>query len=146
MYTIFEKQVSKNVCSPANDFSDNEYNLMAFIDAVQKAYFNVLGTTATKIPQTTPGGQQLVDAVEKVAIQFRRAGVFAPGFWSSPDFFGDLDTFNRNIEAEGFYILLGAFADQPQADRQNRIAPVMQVAVKNAGAIHRGSIIINFNL
>jgi hypothetical protein len=36
--------------------------------------------------------------------------------------------------------------DQPQADRQARKSPVLQGAVKNAGAIHSVDIIINFNL
>jgi len=72
--------------------------------------------------------------------------VFAPGTWSSPDYFGDRETFERNIEENGFYWIAGALADQPQSDRQVRKSPVLQGAVKNAGAIHSASIIINFNL
>jgi hypothetical protein len=36
--------------------------------------------------------------------------------------------------------------DQPQVDRQQRKSPVVQIAVKNAGAIHSVDIIVNFNL
>jgi len=32
------------------------------------------------------------------------------------------------------------------ADRQQRKSPVIQVAVKNAGAVHEADIIISFNL
>lgn len=132
--------------SGANDFVDNVYNILAFIDAVQTDMFNILKATGTKIPQTTRGVNQLVSQAEKTTRGFVRAGVFAPGAWSSPDSFGNFDTFNRNIEQFGFYWLAGLLRDQPQSDRQARKSPVLQGAVKNAGAIHSVDIIINFNL
>lgn len=144
IYTTF-KRVPKVLTSGANDFTDNPYNLIAFIDAVQTDMFNLLGRTATKIPQTTRGVNQIIDQAEKTTRGFVRAGVFAPGTWSSPDSFGDINVFNRNIEANGFYWLAGLLADQPQDDRQARKSPVLQGAVKNAGAIHKVDIIINFN-
>lgn len=145
LYTTF-KDVPKLLTSGANDFTDNPYNLIAYIDAVQTDVFNILGGTATKIPQTRRGVNQLIDQCEKTTRGFVRAGVFAPGTWSSPDFFGDQDTFNRNIEENGFYWLAQPLADQPQSEREARISPVLQGAVKNAGAVHRASIIINFNI
>lgn len=132
--------------SGANDFVDNVYNLIAFVDAVQTDLFNLLKSTGTKIPQTTRGVNQLVAQAEKTSRGFVRAGVFAPGAWSSPDSFGNIDTFNRNIEQFGFYWLAGLLKDQPQSDRQARKSPVLQGAVKNAGAIHSVDVIINFNL
>lgn len=132
--------------SGANDFVDDVYNLIGYVDAIQTDLFNLLKSTATKIPQTTRGVQQLVDQCEKTTRGFVRAGVFAPGVWTSPDTFGDLDTFNRNIEERGFYFLAGSLADQPAADRQARKSPVIQGAVKNAGAIHSANAIINFNI
>lgn len=131
--------------SPANDFVDNVYNIAAFIDAVQTDMFNILKATGTKIPQTTQGVNTLVAQGEKTTRGFVRAGVFAPGAWSSPDTFGSIDTFNRNIEQFGFYWLAGLLKDQPQVDRQARKSPVLQCAVKNSGAIHEASIIILFN-
>ena len=131
--------------SPANDFVDNVYNITAFIDAVQTDMFNILKATGTKIPQTTQGVNTLVAQGEKTSRGFVRAGVFAPGTWSSPDSFGNIDTFNRNIEQFGFYWLAGLLKDQPQVDRQARKSPVLQCAVKNSGAIHEASIIILFN-
>ena len=132
--------------SGANDFVDNRYNLIAFVDAVQTDNFNLLKGTATKIPQTRRGVNQLIDQGEKTTRRFVRAGVFAPGTWSSPDYFGDQETFYRNIAENGFYWIAGELADQPQADRQARKSPVLQAAVKNAGAVHSADIIINFNL
>jgi hypothetical protein len=131
--------------SGANDFVDNRYNLIAFIDAVQTDMYNLLKQTATKIPQTKRGVNQLIDQGEKTTRGFVRAEVFAPGTWSSPDYFGDRETFERAIEQNGFYWLAGELADQPQADRQARKSPVLQCAVKNAGAVHSVDIIINFN-
>lgn len=145
IYTTF-KRVPKILTSGANDYVDNRYNLIAFIDAVQTDTFNLLGTTATKVPQTRRGVNQVVDSIEKTTRGFVRAGVFAGGEWSSPDSFGDLDTFKRNIREFGYYVLAGSLADQPQSERAQRKSPVIQVAVKNAGAIHKVDVIINFNL
>lgn len=145
LYTMI-KDTPVVLTSGANDYVDNVYNIIAFIDAVQTDMFNVLKGTGTKIAQTTRGVNQLVAQGEKTTNGFVRAGVFAPGTWSSPDSFGNIDTFNRNIEQFGFYWLGGLLKDQPQSDRQARKSPVLQVAVKNAGAIHEASIIINFNL
>lgn len=118
---------------------------MAYVDAVQTDSFNLLKTTPTKVPQTYYGVDQLEDCVEKTTGGFVRAGVFNPGTWTLPDFFGDRDMFLRNIEQNGFYVLAGDLADQSTADRQERKSPVLQVAVKNAGAVHSADIIINFN-
>lgn len=144
IYTTI-KNVPIVLTSGANDFMDNRYNIIAFIDSQQTAGFNHLKQTGTKIPQTTPGVNSLVDALEKDARAFVKAGVFAPGTWSSPDRFGDADTFDRNIEQFGFYYLAGLLSDQSQVDRQDRKSPVIQGAVKNAGAIHSADIVINFN-
>lgn len=144
IYTTI-KNVPVVLCSPANDFVDNVYNLISYIDAVKTDTFNLLKATATKIPQTTRGVNQLVDTVEKTTRGYVRSGVFAPGTWSSPDFFGDIDTFNRGISTNGFYVLAGRLADQAQADRVERKSPVIQVAVKNAGAVHKADIVIFFN-
>lgn len=145
IYTTI-KQTPAVLTSGANDFVDNRYNLIAFVDAVQTDMFNVLKATGTKIPQTRRGVNQLVDQGEQTSRLFVRAGVFAPGEWSSPDTFGDLDTFKQNIRDNGFYWLAGSLAGQPQADRAARKSPVLQAAVKNAGAVHSADIIINFNL
>lgn len=140
------KQTPVVLTSGANDFVDNRYNLIGYVDAVQTDLFNLLKATGTKVPQTTRGVQQLVDQCEKTTRGFVRAGVFAPGTWSSPDTFGDLETFNRSIEQRGFYFLAGRLSDQPQSDRQARKSPVIQGAVKNAGAIHSADVIVNFNI
>lgn len=144
IYTLI-KDVGNVLTSGANDFVDNVYNLTAFVDAIQVGQFNVLKLTATKIPQTIEGVNQMVSQAERDSRRFVKAGVFAPGAWTKPDTFGDFDTFNRSIEQFGFYVLSGLLRDQPVADRQARKSPPIQIAVKNAGAIHSVDVIINFN-
>ena len=144
LYTTI-KDVPVVLTSGANDFVDNVYNLTAFVDAVQTDMFNLLAGTATKLSQTRQDVNKMVDQGEKTTRGFARAGVFAPGTWSSPDTFGNYITFTRAIERQGYYWLAGELSDQSQSDRQARKSPVLQCAVKNAGAIHSADIIINFN-
>jgi hypothetical protein len=131
--------------SGANGFTDERYNLIAFVDFLEVDMYNLLKGTATKIPQTRRGVAQLVDQAEKTTRQFVRAGVAAPGEWSSPDTFGNIDTFKQNIRDNGFYWLAGSLAEQSQASREARESPVLQGAVKLAGAVHSVSLIVNIN-
>jgi hypothetical protein len=144
IYTTIKK-TPVVLSSGANDFTDNRYNLIAFVGDIEVDSFNVLKGTSTKIGQTTAGVNTLLDQLEKTTERYRRAGVFAAGTWSSPDTFGDLKTFNRSIEANGYYWKASSLAEQSQATRENRDSPVFQGAVKAAGAIHSADIIINFN-
>lgn len=139
------KDVPMLFVSGANDFVDNVYNLMAFVDHVQSNSLTYLKVTPTKIAQTDPGIDGIEDDAEKTCRQFVRAGVFAPGTWTLADFFGDREQFLSAILTDGFYVLAGDLADQSTADRQARKSPVIQIAVKNAGAVHSEDIIITFN-
>jgi hypothetical protein len=145
IYVAF-KDVPKLLTSGANDFTDNPYNLLAYIDAVQTDAFNLLGTASTKIPQTQRGINLIVDTVEKTTEGFVNAGVFAAGPWTSSETFGNLNAFTKSIESKGYYVLAESLAAQSTADRQARISPPINVAVKNAGAVHQIDIIIRFNI
>lgn len=144
IYTTI-KDVSNLLTSGANDFTDNVYNLTAFVDEIQTNNFNLLKTTSTKVPQTDEGIQLIEDDTEKTCDKYVTAGVFAPGTWTRSDYFGDREQFLTAIETQGYYVLAGDLADQSTSDRQNRISPTIQVAVKNAGAVHEEDIIIYFN-
>ena len=146
IYVAFKRTVPRLLTSGANDFTDNPYNLIAYVDAMSTDLFNILGQTATKIPQTERGVNQLVDQAERTTRGFVTAGIFAPGTWTSTDRFGDEAVFNRNIEENGFYVLARPLSEQTNDARQRRESPVIQVAVKNAGAIHSVNVIVNFNL
>lgn len=138
------KDVPKVRSGAGNDFHDNRYNLIAIKDALQTAYFNTLGGTTTKIPQTERGILAIKDDLTQTLKRFVKAGVIGTGLtWNGTDKFGDEATFDRNIKQEGFYILFQKLEDQLQADREARTAPVCQIAFKYAGAIHTGNIIVN---
>jgi len=131
--------------SGANVFTDERYNLIALVDFIQVDMYNLLKLTGTKIPQTRRGVNQLIDQAEKTTRQFVRAGVAAPGTWSSPDYFGNRETFEQSIINNGFYWLAGSLAAQAQNSREARESPVLQGAVKMAGAVHSVDLIVVVN-
>ena len=132
--------------SGVNEFTDNRYNLISFQNDVQTRLFNLLKGTATKIPQTEQGIKQIETAAEKECARYVTSGVFGAGEWTSTDYFGDRDSFMESIRTKGYYVLSQPLKDQTPAERQNREAPVLQVAVKNQGAVHSIDCIINFNI
>ncbi len=131
--------------SGGNDFFDNVYNQLWFGFALQTAGFNYLAGTNSKIPQTEPGMTGLKDAYRKICEQARSAGVLAGGSWTSPDTFGNPADLRRNVSDIGYYIYSLPVVQQSQSDREGRKAPLVQIAVKLAGAIHSSSVIVNVN-
>jgi len=112
-------------------------------DAVQNACYNLLYTSPTKIPQTDQGMNQLVNAISQVCAQAVTNGIVAPGTWTSTATFGQLTT--GSFLKTGYYIYAQPIALQSQADREARIAPPIQVAIKLAGAIQQVNVIIDVN-
>lgn len=123
-------------------YIDQVQNSIWFKNAIQRAVFNTLAQTRTKIPQTEPGMQILINAISDVERQAVSNGYLAPGKWNSPDTFGDLDDFHRNIEENGYYNYHQPVALQAQSEREQRKAPLIQIAGKEAGAIHSANILI----
>jgi len=122
--------------SGANDFVDNVYNNIAVKRFVQIDLFNLLGSTTTKLAQTDKDMAKIVARVERTMDLFVSAGVIAPGRWNSPDDFGNPEVFRRSIEAKGYFVYANPMSGQAQSEREQRVAPVVQVAFKLAGAIH----------
>lgn len=130
---------------PGGNFFDNMYNLEWLTFALEVALFNVIATTSTKIPQTERGMTQLKNAVIKVLQQAVANGYLAPGIWNSPDTFGDPAKFDANIANLGYYVYSQPVGLQSEADRTQRKAPIIQVAIKLAGAVHTVEAIIYIN-
>ena len=125
-----------------NDFFDNVYNTLWLKLALQVAGFNYLKTINTKIPQTEAGMDGLKNSQAVVFQQAVNNGVLAKGLnWNSADVFGDPVSLKRNITEQGYYIYSAPIAGQSEADRVERKAPLIQSAVKFAGAIHTATII-----
>lgn len=126
----------------AGQYFDQVANSIWFVGALEIAYFNVLATSRTKIAQTDDDLAKANKAIRKVCNQAVANGYLAPGTWNSTDTFGNIDDFNRNIEEFGFYMYQQPVAEQSQTEREDRIAPLLQIAGKEAGAVHSGSILV----
>ncbi len=126
----------------AGQYFDQVANSIWFVGALEIAYFNVLATTRTKIAQTDEDLGIAQKAIRQVCKQAVTNGYLAPGTWNSTDTFGDIDDFNRNIEEFGYYLYQQPVAEQSQTEREQRIAPLLQIAGKEAGANHSGAILV----
>lgn len=144
VYASF-RGIPKVFTSGANKFFDQVYNLFWFIETAQVAAVNVLARTSTKIPQTEGGMDLIKGAVKKVCEQSVTNGYVFAGEWTSPDSFGVYENFMENIRQYGYYIYSGPIALQDPEERKDRIAPLVQIALKEKGAIHGGNILIYIN-
>lgn len=124
-------------------YTDDATNLLWLKKALEVSGFNFLRKTNTKIPQTETGMNGLKNAYEQRCIQGVRNGVVSTGLlWNDSIPFGDPEDFQRNIQEKGYYIYSLPIAKQNQAEREQRIAPVVQIAVKLSGAIHSSNVIV----
>jgi hypothetical protein len=132
-------------CSGGNVFFDEIYNELWFKAALQVAGFNFLRQTNSKIPQTENGMDGLKNAYREVCRQAVKNGFLSPGSWTSPDSFGSREALIRCVKDIGYYVYSSPVADQSQADREDRKAPLIQIAAKAAGAIHSSDIVVTVN-
>jgi len=135
----------KVYCNGANMYFDQVYNLQWFVGALQVAGFNYLAQSSTKVPQTEDGMDGLKSAYRKVCEQARTNQYAAGGSWNSSTTFGNQASFLDNILQLGYYIYSQPIALQSQSAREAREAPLVQIALKEAGAIQKSSVIIYVN-
>jgi hypothetical protein len=122
-------------------FVDEIWGTDWFANNIQINLFNLL-LDATKIPQTDPGVQLLVNTTEASCVQAVTNGLLAPGVWQS----GGFGALNQNDQLpKGFYVFAPPVATQSPADRAARKSPLIQVAAKLAGAIHTVDVLVNVN-
>lgn len=119
-----------------NGYTDDIKGQLWLKKAIEVAGFNYLRQTNTKIPQTEEGMTGLRNAYAQVCEQGVRNGFVAPGTWNGSISFGDPEKFAEAIEQKGYYIYSIPVAQQSQTDREARKAPVVQIAIKCAGAFH----------
>lgn len=129
----------------ANKFFDQVYNLIWFVTSIQVAGFNALAQVGSKIPQTEPGMTVLKSAYRGVCDLAVNNAYVAPGAWTSPETFGNQQDMLSNILQRGYYIYSTPVNLQSKADREARKAPVVQIAIKEAGAIQSSSVIVYIN-
>jgi len=123
-------------------YIDEIHGLDWFQNAVQTNCYNVLYQSTSKIPQTDAGVNQLTNAISSACDQAVNNGLVAPGTWNA-DGFGELS--NGQYLKTGYYIYAQPLALQSQSDREARMAPPIQVAIKLAGAIQSMDVLINVN-
>jgi hypothetical protein len=122
-------------------YFDEIHGLDWLSNAIQTDIYNVL-YQSNKIPQTNPGIHVLVTAAEGRLAQAVNNGLSAPGVWNAPGF-GTLE--QGDYLAKGWFSFADSVDNQPQTDREQRIAPLIQIALKLAGAVHKSDVLINVN-
>jgi hypothetical protein len=122
-------------------YFDEMYGLDWLSNQIQNDLWNVL-YQSPKVPQTNPGVHTLVTTCDLTLSQGVTNGLVAPGVWNAPGF-GELNQ-GDTLHA-GWYTFASSVDTQDQADRETRIAPVITIAVKMAGAIHFSDVTINVN-
>ncbi len=128
-----------------NKYADQAFNLIWFVTALQVAGYNALATVSTKIPQTENGMNLYKGALKQVCEQGVANGYIAPGAWTAVDTFGDQGNFLTNILSKGYYIYSSPINQQTVAARAARQAPLVQIAIKEAGAIQSSVINVYVN-
>lgn len=124
-------------------FIDEIWGLDWLQNALQTAGYNLLYTSPTKIPQTDPGVNQIVNSLDQVLDQAVSNGLVAPGVWTAPLEFGQLKT--GQYLKTGYYVYAQPVALQSQSDREARKAPPIQIAIKLAGAIQSMDVVVDVN-
>lgn len=122
------------------DFFDERHGLDWLQSYVQTNLYNLLYTSTTKIPQTDAGVTRLMTSVEASLDQAVNNGLVAPGVWNGGPI-GQIES--GDTLTKGYYVYAGAVASQAQSDREARKSPVIQAAIKLAGAIHYADVQIN---
>ncbi|HCT2143216.1 TPA: DUF3383 domain-containing protein [Raoultella ornithinolytica] len=122
------------------DFFDERHGLDWLQNYVQTNLYNLLYTSATKIPQTDAGVTRLMTNVEASLDQAVNNGLVAPGVWNGGPI-GQIQS--GDTLTKGYYVYADAVSSQAQSDREARKSPVIQAAIKLAGAIHYSDVQIN---
>jgi hypothetical protein len=143
VYVIYNNGTSINQegVMSGRAYFDEMHGLDWLSNRVQNDVWNTL-YTQPKVPQTNPGVHTLVNAADGGLAQGVNNGLIAPGIWNAPGF-GEL--IQGDLLARGWYTFANLVETQAQSDREARIAPLIQIAVKLAGAIHFANVLINVN-
>jgi hypothetical protein len=123
-------------------FFDEVHGLDWLQNAIQTNVYNLLYQSLTKVPQTNAGVGQIVGIINSTLDAALNNGLIAEGEWNE-DGFGALK--RGDYLKSGYYVFAAPMESQSQADRETRICPPIQIAVKMAGAIHTTVLTVNVN-
>jgi hypothetical protein len=131
--------IVNNRYGDSGQYQDQVYGRQALVYSITTGEFNALRSGA--IQQTPQGLDKLISATNAVFARFVRAGYIGTGLnWNSPITFGNEQDFRDSVFSVGYYIYANSIANQLQSERENRDAPLQQVAYKEAGFIYRASV------
>lgn len=123
-------------------YFDEIHGLSWFKDTLQNAEYNLLYQSKTKVPQTDPGQNELIATASRACDEAVNNGLAAPGQWNA-DGFGQLS--RGDYLKTGYYIFASPLALQDQSQREGRVAPPIQIALKLAGAFQELDLIVDVN-
>lgn len=123
-------------------FIDEIHGLDWFQNHLENALFNLYYTSKTKVPQTPAGVNMQCTVLERGCTQGLANGLLGEGVWEGESF-GVLET--GDYLNKGFYVFANSLDSQAQADREQRKAPVFQIAAKLAGATHFADVLVSVN-
>lgn len=136
IYDLFEDGVMANGVP-----FDEVLNLDMLTNDIQAAVMDGL-QTSSKIPQTDPGMDNLLNRIKSPLEKHRNTGFIAPGVWNSAPI---LSVETGDILERGYVLMCDSVNNQSQEDREARKAPPIYVLVKLAGAIEQVSIRVFVN-
>lgn len=132
-----DNRITKTLTSGANGYFDDVYNELALKLDLEVATFNVLATSNNKVPQTEAGMAVLVNSINRVLNQYVTNGYIGVGNSWNGATFGNPEDFLRLTAEQGYYVYYIPIVQQSQVDREARKAPIIQIALKTAGAIEK---------
>ena len=113
-------------------YFDEIHGLDWLANRIQNDLWNLL-YQSPKVPQTDSGIHGMLTRCESSLNQGVTNGLIAPGVWNAPGF-GIL--YDGAYLEKGWYSYADSVDNQSQWIREQRIAPLIQIAVKMAGAVH----------
>lgn len=134
--------IVQNGTMASGQFFDTIHGTDWLQNNIQTTVYNLLYTSPTKIPQTNVGVSVLVAGVASCCDQAVTNGLIAPGVWNGPPV-GVIAT--GQTLSSGYYVYAPPVATQSAAARAARQSPVIQAAIKLAGAIHSVNVLVNVN-
>lgn len=123
-------------------FIDEIHGLDWLQNHIETALWNLYYTSTTKIPQTPAGVNRQCGVLERACEQGVTNGLLGEGVWNGESF-GSLESGDYLTKA--FYVYANSLDNQPQSEREARKAPVFQIAIKLAGAVHFADVLVNVN-
>jgi hypothetical protein len=115
------------------DFIDERIGADWLQNRIQTDCYNLLYTTATKVPQTDAGMTLIANVIKAACEVAVTNGFIAERVWLGPTI-GPIST-NDNLP-KGYYVYYPSVSTQSQADRAARRSVPFQVLCTLAGAVH----------